>query len=78
MSDFNILINYYYLFAQADWYYMNTVKAWVAIGHMIAIIDINSVENNVPAQIVLAHQKLYVCKCNPPHPLFFAHYTNIF
>ena len=57
---------------------MNTVKAWVAIGHMIAIIDINSVENNVPAQIVLAHQKLYVCKCNPPHPLFFAHYTNIF
>ena len=61
---------------------MNTVKAWVAIGHMIAIIDINGVENNVPAQIaiVLAHQKLYVslCKCNSPHPLFFAHYTNIF
>lgn len=38
-------------FAQAEWYYINTVKAWV--GHMIAIIDINGVENHVPAQVVL-------------------------
>lgn len=32
--------------------------AWV--GHMIAITDVNGVENHVPAQAVLAHQKIYV------------------
>ena len=41
-------------FAQAEWYYINTVEAWV--GHMIAIIDINGVENHVPAQVVLFPQ----------------------
>lgn len=61
-------------FALADWYYINTVKAWV--GRMIAIMDINGVENHVPAQVVLAHQK-YTC-ANATPLLFFSHYANIF
>lgn len=53
-------------FAQADWYYMNTVKAWFR--HVIAIMYMNGVGNHVPAQVMLAYQKIYVCKCNSPPP----------
>ena len=63
-------------FARADWYYMNTVKAWFR--HVIAIMYMNGVGNHVPAQVMLAYQKIYVCKCNSPPLLFFSHYANIF
>lgn len=55
---------------------MNTVKAWFR--HVIAIMYMNGVGNHVPAQVMLAYQKIYVCKCNSPPPLFFSHYANIF
>lgn len=57
-------------FAQADWYYTNTVKAWFR--HVIAIMYMNGVGNHVPAQVMLAYQNIYVCKCSSPPPLFFS------